>query len=214
MFTGIIESLGVIRKLEDASADATGIVIGVELGTLPVDNINIGDSIAINGTCLTVTRLDQSLAQFDVSAETLSKCLIGGWQVGESVNLERALTLQTPLGGHLVSGHVDGTGILVSRVDAGDSTWMKFEAPRAIGKFIAVKGSITIDGISLTSNLVNDLGEVTSFEVTLVPHTLTITTLGVMAEGQKVHLEIDLVARYLQRMSDSDAQATSGTSHV
>lgn len=211
MFTGIIEALGTVADIEHClveSGSPQGLVLQIDLATLPVEQISIGDSIAVNGTCLTVTELIENIARFDVSAETLSKCLLGDWQPGQRVNLERALTLQTPLGGHLVSGHVDGTGILAERRDSAESIWMQFSAPRAIGRFIAVKGSITVDGISLTSNKVHDEGESTLFEVTLVPRTLAVTTLGTLQQDSPVHLEIDLVARYLQRIFESDTSAT------
>ena len=214
MFTGIIEALGHVVSMQPSVNQAgaiEGLAIEIDLTTLPTEKISIGDSIAVNGTCLTVIRLEDAIARFDVSAETLSKCLIGEWKEGQKVNLERALTLQTPLGGHLVSGHVDGTGCLRQRRDNIDSSWMRFSASRAIGRFIAIKGSITIDGISLTSNNVYDEGETTIFEVTLVPHTLAMTTIGMLKQDTSVHLEIDLVARYLQRMADSDASAKNMT---
>lgn len=198
MFTGIIESLGtIVSKHESAGS----VVLLIELGELDASTLATGDSIAVNGACLTATRFQDNSVRFDVSPETLSKCLIGEWKIGDKVNLERALTLQKPLGGHLVSGHVDGIGQLIERRDESDSTWMQFETPRTIGRFIAVKGSITIDGISLTSNAVKDVDENTRFEISLVPHTLAMTTLSNLIEGSHVHLEIDLVARYLERMN-------------
>lgn len=201
MFTGIIEALGCIVSKQD---NAAGVVLQVDLGGLEVSGVQIGDSIAVNGACLTVTEINDTIARFDVSPETLSKCLIGVWAAGDRVNLERALTLQKSLGGHLVSGHVDGTGELIERRDATESTRMIFETTREIGRYIAIKGSISVDGISLTSNTVEDIGETTRFEVTLVPHTLSVTTLGKLCEQDRVHLEIDLVARYLERMHESD----------
>jgi len=206
MFTGIIESLGTIVSKHEA---AGGVVLQIDLGELDASALAIGDSIAVNGACLTATRFEDNSVRFDVSPETLSKCLIGEWKIGDKVNLERALTLQKPLGGHLVSGHVDGTGRLIERRDGSDTTWMQFEAPRAIGRYIAVKGSITIDGISLTSNTVKDADENTRFEITLVPHTLAMTTLGNLIEGDHVHLEIDLVARYLERMNQADQRLST-----
>lgn len=204
MFTGIIETLGSIVSLQKGD---DSVVMQVDLNALKDKQIQIGDSIAVNGMCLTVTRLDRGIARFDVSPETVNKCLVSHWQVGDRVNLERALTLQTPLGGHLVSGHVDGTGVMVGRHDAAESTLMQFETPREIGRFVAIKGSVAVDGISLTSNAVKDRGEVTSFEVALVPHTLGVTTLGSLQLNARVHLEIDLVARYLARMSESGRES-------
>ena len=133
--------------------------------------------------------------------------LIETWEAGDSVNLECALTLQKSLGGHLVTGHVDGTGELIERQDATESTRMTFETTGKIGRFIAIKGSVAVDGISLTSNTVKDVGDATRFEVTLVPHTLSMTTLGSLRERDRVHLEIDLIARYLERMNESDLRA-------
>ena len=201
MFTGIIQSLGTINQINPVG---DGIRIRVDLASLDINKVNLGDSVAINGTCLTVTDLDGGFACFDVSRETLDKCLISKWHVGDSVNLELALTLQTPIGGHLVSGHVDGTGELVYSHSSEQYTTMQFKTSKDIGRFIAAKGSITVDGISLTSNVVSDSGDETSFEVMLVPHTLANTTLGNIRAGQMVHLEIDLIARYLQRLNEAD----------
>lgn len=206
MFTGIIQSRGTVRAVE---RNSDGVRLRVDMGQIDDSDVAIGDSIAVNGVCLTVTRKENNEAQFDVSTETLSKCLVGNWQVGTRVNLEKAMTLNTPLGGHLVSGHVDGVGSLLSRRDDADSTWMKFTVPRSIGRFIAIKGSVTVDGISLTSNNVYDVGEVTHFELTLVPHTLTMTTLETARAGDEVHLEIDLIARYLERMHQSDSTSAA-----
>jgi len=204
MFTGIIETLGTIVSSDH---DHAGLKLSINLDGLAIDEIAIGDSIAVNGTCLTVTRLEGAVGWFDVSPETISKCLIGEWQIGDKVNLETALTLNKPLGGHLVSGHVDGTGQLVERRDGEESSWMRFSAPREIGRYIAMKGSVTVDGISLTSNAVFDEGKTTYFDLTLVPHTLAMTSLGAIQTGSRVHLEIDLMARYLDRMQESDQQA-------
>jgi riboflavin synthase len=207
MFTGIIESLGTIVSVTHSSADRSeSAVLTVDAGSLNVADFAIGDSIAVNGVCLTVIRIQplENNVYFDVSPETLTKCLINQWQSGDRVNIESALTLQKPLGGHLVSGHVDGKGVLIKRLDSEQSTWMQFRSPRSIGRYIAVKGSITVDGISLTSNEVEDQQEETLFDVTIVPHTLNCTNLGSITEGDSVHLEIDLLARYIERIRDSD----------
>jgi len=202
LFTGIIESRGTVRAV---ATHCDGLGLEVDVGGLDTAAITVGDSIAVNGACLTVVSLDGNVARFDVSGETLSKCLIGEWRCGDTVNLETALTLGKPLGGHLVSGHVDGIGQLDERVTGADSSWMRFTAPRSIGRFIAVKGSIAVEGISLTSNNVYDDADTTFFELTLVPHTLAMTTLDALKPGCKVHLEIDLIARYLDRMQESDS---------
>ena len=201
MFTGIVEALGTITNHVQKS---DGLAISVALPSSCSENPAIGDSVSVNGICLTVTSIDQSIARFDVSSETINKCLIGEWQVNKRVNLERALTLQTPIGGHLVSGHVDGIGTLLQRKDEKDSSWMQFSTSRDIGRFIAMKGSVAIDGVSLTSNQVFDEVAKTIFEVAIIPHTLKVTTLGNLMANDSVHLEIDLIARYLQRMTESD----------
>ncbi|NKB62033.1 MAG: riboflavin synthase [Gammaproteobacteria bacterium] len=202
MFTGIIQSVGKIISSQPLSG---GLELVIDLGALDSSRINLGDSIAVNGTCLTVTKIEGTRACFDVSTETLDKCLISEWSRDDFVNLELALTLNTPIGGHLVSGHVDGTGVLLKCIPGEEYTRMVFKASRDIGRFIATKGSVTVDGISLTSNSVTDNSEYTEFDVMLVPHTLANTTLGRAKVGMSVHLEIDLVARYLQRLIDSDS---------
>ncbi len=180
----------------------SGLKLALNIGGLPPQRLQVGDSVAVNGACLTVNRFERNEACFDVSEETLSSGLIGDWEVGEQINLELALTLQTPLGGHLVSGHVDGTARVVDRKERQAFTAMLFETDRAIGKFIAVKGSIAIDGVSLTINKVTDLNNRTQFEIMLVPHTLESTTLGNLEKESQVHVEVDQIARYIQRISE------------
>ncbi len=203
MFTGIVESVGRIAAVKTG---ADGIVLDVNLGGLDTQSIRPGDSVAVNGACLTVTQLHDTVARFDVSTETLDKCLMGQWQVGDRVNLEPALTLQKPLGGHLVSGHVDGTGTLDSMETGADSTWMRFAVPLELGRYIAIKGSVALNGVSLTTNRVVDDDDVTQFELTLVPHTLAMTTLADLTPGDAVHVEVDMLARYLDRMQQADRQ--------
>lgn len=203
MFTGIIEARGSIAGIEPVS---DGLTLFVDLGNLEPEAIGAGDSIAVNGVCLTVTRLDGDIGRFDVSRETLDRCLVGNWKVGEGMNLESALTLSKPLGGHLVSGHVDGTGVLDAVVAGEESTWMRIRVPRNLGRFVAIKGSVAVNGVSLTSNRVRDDGEETVFELTLVPHTLSMTTLGNLAAGDGVHIEVDILARYLQRLLQAERQ--------
>jgi len=200
MFTGIVQSLGTVKSVNETGQ---GRSLVVDLGTLDKDLIKPGDSIAVNGACLTVIDLLDNQVCFDVSAETLSRCLIGEWVEGIQLNLELALTLQTPLGGHLVSGHIDGTGVLLERKEVDTFTRMQFEVSGSVGRLIAVKGSVTVDGVSLTTNGVLDDQDQTRFDVMLVPHTLEVTTLGSIQPGARVHLEADLVARYLQRLLDS-----------
>jgi len=192
MFTGIIEALGRIASVEVIGGDrrmrfeASGFLRGSGLG----------DSIAVNGVCLTAVEFSDDHFVADLSAETLNLTTAGRWQAGQAVNLERALTPSKPLGGHLVSGHVDGLGRLLGQHEEARSWRMQFEAPAELARYIARKGSICIDGISLTVNEV----EGARFGVNIVPHTLTHTTLGALAVGDPVNLEVDQIARYLERL--------------
>ncbi len=192
MFTGIIEHLGRISSVETVGGDrrmrfeAPGYLKGSGLG----------DSIAVNGVCLTATDFSDDHFYADLSGETCNLTTAGGWKAGQTVNLERALTPAKPLGGHLVSGHVDGLGKLISRHEEARSWRMLFEAPAELARYIARKGSICIDGISLTVNEV----EGSRFGVNIIPHTLAHTTLGGLAAGDAVNLEVDQIARYLERL--------------
>ena len=202
MFTGIIQALG---RLESIDVDAAGCRLEIDISALNGQNINLGDSIAVNGVCLTVVEYAQGRASFDVSVESLSKTCIENWKPGDELNLETALTLQTPLGGHIVTGHVDGIGEVVEREDAGDAIRMVFRVPSSLGRYIAQKGSVCIDGVSLTTNeLLEDNVDGTTFAVMLVPHTLAVTSLKRLSAGHKVHIEIDVIARYLDRMQSYD----------
>ncbi len=199
MFTGIIETIGKIVLLENKGADA-------RLGILPGKLISVelcdGESIAVNGVCLTVAELGGGNFYADVSAETLRCTALGLLKVGSPVNLERSVTPATRLGGHLVSGHVDGVGRVLTCERAGQSLRVCIEVPAAVTKYITVKGSICVNGVSLTVNAVN--GSV--FEVNLVPHTLRETTLGTLAAGNSVNIEVDMIARYLERLMSAEAQ--------
>ena len=204
MFTGIIQSTGVIRRSRSSGPD---VALTVDMGDPGQDRIEPGDSVAVDGVCLTVTGIDRGELRFDVSAETLSRSLLGARVAGDAVNLELALLATDRLGGHFVTGHVDGIGCLEMEQRVGSSSKMRFSAPAGLSRFIAEKGSICIDGISLTVNtVIDDL-----FEVNIVPHTLQVTTAGDFAPGRCVHLEIDIIARYLDRLmnSSSDAPASS-----
>ena len=175
MFTGIIQALGHIESID---IDQSGCRLDVNIQALADQAINPGDSIAVNGVCLTVVNNEQGRVRFDVSLESLSKTCIEDWQPGDELNLETALTLQTPLGGHMVTGHVDGIGIMLEREDAGDAIKMVFQVPANLGRYIAQKGSVCIDGVSLTTNqLLEDEREGTTFAVMLVPHTLSMTSM-------------------------------------
>lgn len=193
MFTGIIQAVGKITSLEARGGDMR---IGIDTGKLTMADVAPGDSIAVSGVCLTVVELLPAGFHADVSGETLQCTIIGKLAVGDSVNLEKALTLETRLGGHLVSGHVDGVGHVVSRVEDSRSVQFALRAPDALARYIAAKGSITVDGVSLTVNAVNGA----EFELNIVPHTLQETTLSGYRAGREVNLEVDLVARYLERL--------------
>jgi riboflavin synthase len=196
MFTGIVETTGVIEKA-DVTPENTRLTIRAP--RLGLHNVAIGDSIAINGVCLTVVEKSAETFAVDVSQETLS--LTHGLAQGNEVNLEKSLRFGDRLGGHLVSGHVDGLGIVTTLDDLGASWHLEIEAPAELAKFIARKGSIVVNGISLTVNRVSDLtnGRCT-FDINIIPHTFQVTTIRGLRKGGKVNLEIDLLARYLERM--------------
>ena len=193
MFTGIIQSVGQVRRLEPRGGDAR-LTIGT--GTLPLVGATLGDSIAVNGVCLTAVNLTADSFTADVSRETLLHTTLGDLAVGGPVNLEQALTLSTPLGGHLVSGHVDGVGTILDRREDGRSWHMSIAAPPELARYIAHKGSICVDGVSLTVNAVDGA----CFDLNIVPHTLTGTIIGHYQTGTRVNLEVDLLARYLERL--------------
>ena len=204
MFTGIIQAVGSIASLESRGGDVR---LGVHGGKLLMDDVNLGDSIAVNGVCLTVVEKTAHGFYADVSGETLKCTSIGRLVVNAALNLEKALTLETRLGGHLVSGHVDGMGTVTARHEDSRSVRFTVQAPDALARYIAVKGSICVDGVSLTVNAVDGA----SFELNIVPHTLAETTLRDYRAGQQVNLEVDLVARYLERLLQGDAAAQPGT---
>ena len=193
MFTGIIEAKGQIEAIVPSGEDMR---VRIATGKLDLSDVKLGDSIAVNGVCLTAVELPGNGFWADVSAETLAHTTFKTLSVGTVVNLEKALTPTTRLGGHLVSGHVDGVGEIISRKVAGHSEQFKIKAPDALAKYIAKKGSICVEGISLTVNEVK--GAV--FDLNIVPHTLEQTSLQQLQTGSKVNLEVDLIARYLERL--------------
>lgn len=193
MFTGIIETIGKVAAVERRGADAR---VQFEKGSLDFSDMKLGDSIAVSGVCLTVVDLAGGLFAADVSNETLVRTTIGELKVGDAVNLEKALLPTTRLGGHLVSGHVDGVGIVRLRKDDGRSFRLRVEAPTALAKYIAEKGSICVDGVSLTVNAVTGA----AFDVNVIPHTAAQTTLGDFQTGRSVNIEVDILARYLERL--------------
>jgi riboflavin synthase len=195
MFTGIVSDIGTIARVE-ARGDAR-IVVETAYDTATVD---LGASIACSGVCLTVVDKGPNWFAVDVSGETISRTATDQWTQGRKLNLERAMKLGEELGGHIVTGHVDGVAEVLGVNPQGDSLWIGFAVPAAIAPFLAPKGSITVDGVSLTVNTVEDHGDVTHFSVNIIPHTQGATTLGVLAAGQSVNIEIDVLARYLQRM--------------
>ena len=192
MFTGIVEELGTIRSIQIKSQDAILEIQATEV----LSDAKVGDSISIDGACLTIRFLTSETFTVDVSAETLRLTTLGERKVGERVNLERSLRLSDRLGGHLVLGHVDEVATIRSWKDEGDASVMQVTMSRTTKPYIAYKGSITIDGVSLTvSNVLAD-----AFEVTLIPHTKHVTTFGTKRDGAKVNLEVDIVARYLETL--------------
>lgn len=191
MFTGIIQSIGAIAAI-DRKGDWTISVAS----DLPLDAVALGASIACSGICLTVIAKDEKKFTAQLSAETLSKTTAAGWDVGTRLNLERALRLGDELGGHIVSGHVDAVARVIDRQPDGDSLRFLFEAPAAFAKFLAPKGSVTLDGVSLTVNAVDGA----RFGVNIIPHTQTATTLGDRRADDTVNFEIDVIARYVERM--------------
>ena len=193
MFTGIVASVGEIAKTEEIGGDLR---LTIATGGLPMADVQLGDSIMNNGICLTVVEFDESSFVVDVSSETLSVTTAGTWQIGTRVNLEKSLTLADRLGGHLVSGHVDGVGEILTREKQARSESFCVSAPQELAKYIAHKGSITVDGTSLTVNAVND----NEFTLTIIPHTLENTVIGDYEVGTKVNLEVDLLARYAERL--------------
>ncbi|MDO9011551.1 MAG: riboflavin synthase [Gallionella sp.] len=198
MFSGIIADVGIITRADNREG---GLRLAVEGEVLGMDDVQLGDSIAVNGVCLTVIKIDGREFTVDVSRETLN-CTVGLEHQGGHVNLEKALRLSDRLGGHLVSGHVDGVGEVVTFNDIGESWRLVVRAPQQLAKYIAMKGSITINGVSLTVNHVAG----SEFEVNLIPHTLEVTTLNELKTGAKVNLEIDLIARYVERMMQKEVQ--------
>ena len=193
MFTGLIAGVGRLAGSETRGGDAR---LRIDVGTLPFDGVQLGESIAVNGCCLTVVELDAASFAIDASNETLSLTTLGRLGIGAPVNLERAMLPTDRLGGHLVSGHVDGLAIAARRWDDARAERWRFEAPMALLRYVAHKGSVCVDGVSLTVNEVDDAG----FEVALIPHTVGHTSFHALREGDAVNIEVDLLARYVERL--------------
>ena len=209
MFTGIISGIGRILETRALGADAShGKQLTIETPPGYLDDVQLGDSIALNGACMTATSFDAATNRFtiDISAESLDRTA-GLGELGP-VNLEKALRAHDRLGGHIVSGHVDGIGRVSHFAPVGESWELRVAAPKSLGKYFAYKGSITINGVSLTVNRVTDLADACEFSINLIPHTLENTTLGALRPGGAVNLEVDMIARYVERMLT--APATQG----
>ena len=199
MFTGIVAAIGRITSITPLANDSNaGVRLNVAAGGLPLGDVAIGDSIALNGACMTVTHKTADSFSVDVSRESLN-CTAGLDVLGE-VNLEKALTLAERLGGHLVSGHVDGLGIVQRFEPVGESWELVVDAPLTLAKYLAYKGSVVINGVSLTVNRVTDSASSCAISINLIPHTIEATTLKHLVAGSRVNLEIDLIARYCERM--------------
>ncbi|HUZ64093.1 MAG TPA: riboflavin synthase [Acetobacteraceae bacterium] len=213
MFTGIITGLGTVATIapigEGSDMRLTIAAPRDNRAWRGLEDVAIGASIACSGCCLTVVELDGERFAVDVSAETLSKTTLGAWRAGQRINLERALRMGDELGGHIVSGHVDGIATVVSATPQNGSVRWQFQVPAALARFIAPKGSIAVDGVSLT---VNEAGD-DSFGVNIIPHTAAATTFGTLAPGDAVNIEIDMLARYVARLAQAEALtgAESGT---
>ena len=202
MFTGIIEAVGSIESLSKGS---DGLHINVDTDGLDLSDVTIGDSIAINGVCLTAVKLSDKALQADVSEESLARTTLSVLKAGDKVNLEKAMRADARFGGHMVSGHVDGLGEVVSREQGQKFARFVVKAPAPLTRYIAEKGSICVDGISLTVNAL----EGNQFALTIVPHTLSQTIMDGYKPGQKVNLEVDLIARYIERLMQADSQTAA-----
>ncbi|WP_312510712.1 riboflavin synthase [Massilia sp.] len=203
MFTGIVAAVGNITSVTPLAGGLdAGVRLAIDAGPLPLGDVGLGDSIAINGACMTVVEKTGQSFTVDVSRESLNKTV--GLETTGEVNLEKALTLAERLGGHLVSGHVDGLGTVHSFEPVGESRELIVDAPHELGKFLAYKGSVVVNGVSLTVNRVEDIEangqKVCRFSINLIPHTIEVTTLKHLRAGSRVNLEIDLIARYVERM--------------
>jgi riboflavin synthase len=199
MFTGIVAAVGKITSVNalGASADA-GVQLAIDAGGLPLEDVALGDSISLNGACMTVVAKTADSFTVDVSRESLD--CTAGLDAPGPVNLEKALTLAERLGGHLVSGHVDGLGTVQKFEPVGESWELVVLAPRELAKYLAYKGSIVVNGVSLTVNSIDDAADGCRFSINLIPHTIEVTTLRYLKVGSKVNLEVDLIARYVERM--------------
>lgn len=200
MFTGIIESTGTLKSITEVGGDVR---LVIESNSLDFSDVKLGDSIASNGICLTVVDMDDNSYSVDVSRETLAKTAMSNWQQGDTLNLEKAMLPTTRFGGHMVSGHVDGVGTIEVMTEDARSIYIEISIPEALKKYAATKGSITVDGISLTTNLVKD----NIVCLNIIPHTAEVTNIGRHWKmGSPVNIEVDLIARYLERLTSVAAE--------
>lgn len=197
MFTGIVTDLGEIRRVVRTPGKETRFEVKT---AYDLESVDIGASIAHNGVCLTIIDKGDDWYAVEVSAESLSKTTLGAWDTGDRVNLERAMKVGDELGGHIVSGHVDGVAVVVSITDENESKRFVFEAPENLAKFVAPKGSVALDGVSLTVNEVDGR----RFGINVIPHTQAVTTFGRLRQGDRVNMEIDMLARYVARLLDKE----------
>ncbi|MEM3103294.1 MAG: riboflavin synthase [Candidatus Nitrosocaldus sp.] len=195
MFTGIVKCMGIVEDVRMSESEGSAMTITVDIKEI-ASRVGIGDSIAVNGVCLTVVALEGSRAKFNLVGETIARTNLGMLKRGDSVNLEPSLRVGDSIDGHFVLGHIDGTGRIVERREERDQVIMSIEVPNALMRYIAVKGSIAVDGVSLT--VVSIKGN--RFSVALIPHTLQVTTLGIKREGDTVNIEVDMIARYLANL--------------
>ena len=206
MFTGIVEEIGTIKEIIQGSKS---IRLSITCSRI-MDDVNIGDSIAVNGICLTVTHIGGSYFLADVMPETMRRTGLSKLRVSDKVNLERALKISGRLGGHIVSGHIDGTGILVSRFEENNAIWLTIEAEISILKYMVMKGSVTLDGTSLTVAHLDD----NRFKVALIPHTAGETILGSIKVGAKVNIECDLIGKYVEKFINSNIQESKSSKDI
>ena len=210
MFTGIVQRQGTVVGLTGTSQERVLALRPQGEWSLPV---RLGDSIAVNGVCLTVSRLDLGVLEFDVSNETLDRTNLGQLKAGNQVNLEASMSAESLFGGHLVAGHVDGLATLMNVTEVMRSRWMEFKVASSLAPFLAEKGSLALDGVSLTINQVRDEEDGVWVSVNVIPHTLEMTTLGQLVCGDSVNVEVDLVARYLERARQVEQTYASTNNH-
>ena len=206
MFSGIVEEMGAIQALDKGLAGAKFSILACVI----LDDLHVGDSVSVSGACLTVTKIEAQSFSVDISTETLNRTILGKIPVGTPLNLERAMKLNARIGGHLVTGHVDGIGALRAREQDGNAIYLTIEAPADIMRYCVAKGSITIDGISLTINAVMDR----SFAVAIIPHTAQVTTMGLKQIGDVVNLESDLIGKYVERLLQANGMLPPSPSPI